>query len=177
MTINNGTYLITVAEEMATTVTEASFHKTRYNANKFLHDASYGLLDDDHFKMYYGIIIPATYIPNGIKGCTPWIIIKNPERYTDITAEDDIFIRKGPARLANLPDIIQGILKENDYFPKDVTIKDVFLLFGKNITPVFHITDENEDEEFTDRLDKINDAITKFTERGSDESKSKSANS
>jgi len=181
MTENNSMFLITIGEDIDEIATEAFFYKSRTIANKQLHEITYGNLDDESTCIYHGVLTEALYIPESFKNCIPYLLIRNPERHKSKVTSDEVWFKKLPTEPTEVITYIQEVVKENSLFGKKFSINDIFLFFGKKLTPVFHVPEDAvDDEELIDRLNELEDVITTniklFAKKESNEYKSKSTN-
>jgi len=178
---NNSVFLVTTGEDIDEVATEAYLYQSRKAANKQLHELTYGNLDEDSTCIYHGVLTEALYIPDNFKNCIPYLMIRNPERYTIELTSDEVWFKKLPIEPKAVIKYIQEILIENSLFKNKFSINDIFLFFGKKLTPVFHIPEDAiDDEELVDRLNTLENIITTnikfFSKKENNGYKSKTTN-
>jgi len=159
-------FLITMNEDIKNVATEVLIFKDLEMCNFKLGDISWGNLDDDNIRVYHGVLTKANFIPENFKGCTPYIMIKNPEGHHAVALEHEHIFEKAMADPTSVANRIQILLDKDELFIsssylQQVTpsIEDVKIFFGQRQTPVFQIAEENLDEEVMDRL---NNLVTEF---------------
>jgi len=159
-------FLVTINEDLANVATEVYIYNSLAMANYKMGDVSWANLDEENVRMYHGVIIPATFLPNSFKGCTPRILIKNPEGYNDIGLENDYYFSKVPSDPAELAKTIEKLLDDDELFisasyhvRREHTMAEVELFLGTSIMPVFQVMDESVDEEIIERLSSLVDEI------------------
>lgn len=158
-------FIMTVGEEEEDIITEIYAYTNLDAANEQLHEITYGAIDEDHYRMYHGVLLRAFYIPNNLKGCTPYVIIRNPERVIFPVTSDEGWFHKGPNDPDSLADYIQKLIGSNDAFTSKITIDDVFIFYGKQLSPSLHIAaEETDDEELIDRWNELDSNVRLNTE-------------
>lgn len=125
--------------------------------NDRLEDLTFANLDPDLNKIYHGVLISGRTIPESFQGCTPYIVIKNPERYEVSVLEHEAMFLKESCSPDKVAETITTILTGDNIFSNDSTpirIEDVFVFFGREVIPVLQITEAAvfEDEEFSERV-------------------------
>jgi hypothetical protein len=157
--MDNEVFLLTINEDEEDVATEVFKFKDLETCNYKLNDLSWGNLDDDNIRIYHGVLSSATFLPESFKGCTPYIVIKNPEGdVTPVLAHEHVF-KKVPSDPAIVAINIQTLLEDDELFISSTylqqiqpTIYDVQIFFGRRVSPVFTILEENLDEEVMYRL-------------------------
>lgn len=155
-------FLITVNEDIDDVSTEVFIFQNLEVCNFKLSELSWANLDDDNIRTYHGVLTSANFIPENFKGCTPYIIIKNPEgRHTAILENECVF-EKTAADSHTVATRIQKLLDEDELFISSnylqqlvPSIEDVKIFFGQRQHPIFQIAEENLDEEVMDRLSSL----------------------
>jgi len=160
--MRNEVFLITVNEDLEDVATEVFIFKQLETCNFKLSDISWGNLDDDNIRVYHGILVTANFIPENFKGCTPYIMIKNPEGDVYPELANEHMFKKITANSSTVATTIQTLLDDDDLFAYGnythqlvPTIEDVQLFFGQKYSPIFQIAEETIDEEIIDRLSNL----------------------
>jgi hypothetical protein len=155
-------FLITLNEDLKDVSTEVFIYQDVEMCNFRLSDISWGNLDEDNIRIYHGVLVKATFIPENFKGCTPYIIIKNPEGGHTAVLENECFFEKVTADPVTLANRIQKLLEDDELFISSTylqqlkpTIENVKIFFGQRQTPVFQISEDNLDEEVMGRLNDL----------------------
>jgi len=125
--------------------------------NSCLEDLTFANLDPEGNKIYHGALIPGHTIPESFQGCTPYIIIKNPERYHISVLENEAMFLKEECSPDKVANTITSLLTGSNVFSDDsikLDIEDIYIFFGREVLPVLQITEDSvfEDEEFADRV-------------------------
>jgi len=136
-------------------------------ANAKLTDLTYGSTDDDSVQVYHGILLNADCIPPTFNGCTPYIIVQNPERTKSKAVENEAHFEKMVINPNKVAEKIEDLLESENLFisidgsEMNVTIDDIYLFFGYNMIKVLQISEERVDDEIMSRLYKIDSAVAK----------------
>lgn len=167
---NKCVFLVTINEDIEELPTEAFTFKDIEDANNYLHEATFGNLDEESTRIYHGTIIAAKFMPDDFNGITPYLLIHNPQRFNvPVTANEVYFERQKSSAVEKLevPTTgylmrkVQTLLKEKtNSIPFTVnssitSIDDISIFLGAKIEPVFHIPSDSVDEELTDRIKKV----------------------
>ena len=156
-------FLLIDNEEYSGVVTEVQEFKSLEMLNAQLNIDSFNNLDDE-LKILHGKKVNARFIPNSFNGCTPYIYIRNPLEKTKSLFTDEAHIEKvtGDPEVVTLT--IEELLKEKTYkfncLETKVTIDDVYLFFGHELSKVLYVPQENIDEELLDRVNKLTESIS-----------------
>ncbi len=130
--------------------------------NHKLEDISWSNLDENNVRIYHGVMVSAMFIPNNFKGCTPYIIIKNPDCNSSPALDNEYFFKKVPGGPEKIAEEIEKALTAKDLFissyymyPIQLSIHNVKLFLGYRLGAVFQVMPEAEDDETIDRLEKL----------------------
>lgn len=128
--------------------------------NDQLEDLTFANLDPENNKTYHGVLISGHTIPDSFQGCTPYIIVKNPERYEISVLENEAMFLKESCSPDKVAETITNILNGDNIFDNDstpITIDDVFIFLGRELIPVLQIVESAifHDEEFCDRIERM----------------------
>lgn len=168
-------YLVTQHEDLKSIPTELQICESLEAANVALSDISFGNTDDDNCRVYCGVIIPAKFIPDKLKGCTPYIIVFNPDN------SGEVIFKKSPMSTDKLCSKIEELLSDELLFDKEFefkdgtytvgerkrshSIEDVSIFFGSRLTSVLHVPEDALDEELIFRVTDLADYITHQKEK------------
>ncbi len=135
-------------------------YESMEEVNDQLEDLTFANIDLNNNKVYHGVLIPGHTIPESFQGCTPYIIVKNPERYEVSVLENEATFLKESCSPDKVVDTITTILTGDNIFNNDsipIKIEDVFVFFGIEVIPVLQIVESAvfQDEEFCDRIDNM----------------------
>jgi hypothetical protein len=160
--MSNEIFIITINEDLDDTTTEIFIYKNIEACNFKLENTSWGNIDEDNIRVYHGILTNATFIPENFKGCTPYIVLKNPEGNRTSIFENECIFEKTTAETTIVVNRIQELLKNEELFtsPKASlriasTIEDIKIFYGQRQPPILQISEENLDEEVIYRLSSL----------------------
>ena len=87
-------FLTTLNEDITNVATEVFIHENLEMCNWKLGEVSWANLDEDNIRTYHGVLVGAKFIPENFKGCTPYILIGNPDRHHSVAIEDEYIFEK-----------------------------------------------------------------------------------
>lgn len=166
MEIIEDVFLIMLGEEKEET--EMYICASVDEANSILEDESFGNATSGIIKIYQGVLVPANFIPNNLKACTPYIVIF---RDGQVPTEIDIyngeeiktvyFEKVNRSNSIEVTDKIQELMEFNplekptEYKKFRTKIENIRLFFGHQIQPVLNIAEINLDEELIHRVSNL----------------------
>lgn len=142
-------------------------------ANDALSNESSGNIEENTIKIYHGVLIPSTFIPNSFNGCTPHIVVfsKNELQYNDLSDIVDSEIKTVYFKKISIKDsntvsntIMKFIKNKAERDNEKIDINFIKLFLGHEVQPVLNIPDEHIDEELIERVIKVAEKLNSQNE-------------
>jgi hypothetical protein len=145
---------------------EVYVYNTLEEVNEHVVTESFGepSLDGDYIKVFHGVIVPASYIPETFNGCTPFLYVKHPLRYTEDLHKHEAYFRKISEGTDVLVKVIEELMTYHVYDSLKgrsykLIIKDANIFLGYELQMALHCPEQSSDEEAIYRIKKLRDKI------------------
>lgn len=158
-------YIIASVDPDYETYTEVYILNSVEEVNAQLADLTYGNTDDESVQVYHGVLLDGDCIPPSFNGCTPYILLRNPERFINTTVANEAYFNKVTIDPEAVMSRIESFMSAQDLFipttseKLSVSINDIKIFFGYKMTKITQIFAEKRDDEILNRLRSIESAV------------------